>query len=73
MSRLVLSTYGDRCVHCGLAGADTVEHVQPRSLGGTDALENLRPAHGSCNSRRGTDPMPGFRSPPIRVVSSDRW
>ena len=32
----------------------TVDHVRPQSVGGGDHLENLRLAHGTCNSRRGT-------------------
>ena len=70
---LVLTTYGDRCVHCGLSGARSVEHVQPRSMGGTDALANLRPAHLACNISRGTDPMPGWGTGPVTVERSDRW
>lgn len=31
----------------------TIDHVQPLSLGGTDADENLRLAHGYCNETRG--------------------
>ncbi|MFO0570169.1 MAG: HNH endonuclease signature motif containing protein [Polyangiaceae bacterium] len=40
----------------GYFGAETVtvDHVLPQSLGGGDELENLRLAHGTCNSRRGT-------------------
>ncbi|MGE5273261.1 MAG: HNH endonuclease [Verrucomicrobiota bacterium] len=29
------------------------DHVVPRGLGGSDELANLRPAHRSCNGRRG--------------------
>jgi HNH endonuclease len=40
----------------GVFGADTVtiDHVEPQSHGGSDELDNLRVAHGTCNSRRGT-------------------
>jgi len=70
LRRLVLSTYGDICVHCGGPAARSVEHLQPRSLGGTDALANLRPAHLACNISRGTRPMP---TGPVTVESSSRW
>lgn len=33
----------------------TVDHVIPVSLGGGNNLKNLRPAHASCNERRGND------------------
>ncbi|MBL9020580.1 MAG: HNH endonuclease [Myxococcales bacterium] len=32
----------------------TVDHLVPQSVGGGDEPDNLRLAHGSCNSRRGT-------------------
>lgn len=32
----------------------TIDHVIPRALSGSDTRENLRRAHSSCNSRRGT-------------------
>jgi hypothetical protein len=39
---------------CGLAGATTADHIVPRKFGGDDSIDNLRPAHVSCNSARGT-------------------
>jgi len=40
----------------GLWGEDTVtvDHLWPQSWGGSDEIDNLRLAHGTCNSRRGT-------------------
>jgi len=69
----VLARYGDRCVHCGIAGARSVEHVRPRSFGGTDQLDNLRPAHLVCNLRRGTEPMPGWPPALVTTEVSPRW
>ena len=34
-------------------GSYSIDHVLPRALGGSNALENLRPAHLGCNSRKG--------------------
>ena len=65
----VLATHGDTCVHCGLPGARSVEHVVPRSYCGLDTLDNCRPAHLVCNLSRGTKPMVGFALP----TSSRRW
>lgn len=31
----------------------TADHIIPKALGGTDAKENLQPAHSSCNAKRG--------------------
>ena len=68
---LVLAEYGDHCCHCGRPASRSVEHVIPRSVGGTDDLANLRPAHLLCNLQRGTRPMAGYL--PVRTVSSSRW
>ncbi len=46
---------------CGICGEPlgrnrrqwTVDHIVARSLDGSHDLENLRPAHRSCNSSRG--------------------
>jgi 5-methylcytosine-specific restriction endonuclease McrA len=73
MRATVLATYGDVCVHCGQPGASSPEHLQPRSLGGTDALSNLRPAHLACNIARGTDPMPGWGTGPVTEETSPHW
>jgi 5-methylcytosine-specific restriction endonuclease McrA len=43
-------------------GERTVEHVIPRSLGGTDAFENLRPACKSHNASRGNRPLEEWRA-----------
>ena len=41
------------CGFCGGTGADSVDHIIPTALGGTNAAENLRPAHKSCNAAAG--------------------
>nr|DAF15281.1 MAG TPA: HNH endonuclease [Caudoviricetes sp.] len=63
------ATWGTRCAICGqpvdmsLRYPDplspTVEHVTPRSRGGTDSLANLRVAHHTCNVRKGNRPKTG--------------
>lgn len=39
----------------------SVGHLVPRSKGGTDAIENLRPEHLSCNVGLGARPVAGRR------------
>lgn len=49
-----LATHGWICCICGLTiapGTESLQHLTPRSKGGTDSSENLRPAHQSCNSQ----------------------
>ena len=57
LTALTLATYGRRCHLCGRMGATTADHVIARNRGGPDTLENLRPAHKSCNSARGDRPL----------------
>lgn len=75
--RLTLNTYGVRCHLCGRLGANSADHVIPRARGGSDALENLRPAHRRCNSARQDMPLAEwFRRHPIRaqtLAPSRRW
>jgi 5-methylcytosine-specific restriction endonuclease McrA len=59
---LVIATYGMRCHLCGgriderldrnHSLALTIDHVVPISRGGSDEIENLRPAHRACNVRK---------------------
>jgi len=58
---LVVQRDGSRCHYCGRtlgrrgAGRLTLDHVWPVCFGRIDALWNLVPACGPCNSRRGHD------------------
>jgi len=52
--KLTLSTFGLTCWLCGLPGANSADHVIPRSKGGAVYdLRNLAPAHRHCNYSRG--------------------
>jgi hypothetical protein len=44
----------DPTLPANLAGGATVDHVVPRSRGGSNDLANLRLAHRRCNGRRGS-------------------
>ena len=61
MRVLTLATYGDTCHLCRRPGADTADHIVPRSAGGGHDLANLRPAHASCNSSRGDMSLDDWR------------
>nr|WP_239029241.1 HNH endonuclease [Pseudonocardia acidicola] len=47
----VLRRDGRRCAYCGKR-ADTIDHVVPRSRGGTHTWENCVAACRACNSRK---------------------
>lgn len=46
LRKRVFDLYGDECWLCHQGGADTIDHIIPIVNGGTDDLDNLRPAHG---------------------------
>jgi len=46
LRRRVFAMYGDECWLCGGGEADTIDHIVKLMHGGTDDLDNLRPAHG---------------------------
>jgi 5-methylcytosine-specific restriction endonuclease McrA len=48
-----LAVKGTICHLCRRPGADTADHLIPRSKGGDDSLDNRAPAHHACNSLRG--------------------
>lgn len=50
--RSVLARDKRTCVYCGIAGADTVDHVLPQSRGGRNSWENLAACCRSCNHRK---------------------
>lgn len=77
----VISMYGPVCWLCGLPidltlsrralGGLTIDHVVPRSKGGTDDLVNLRPAHYACNCSRQDKPASAFRPPRKPLIATD--
>jgi hypothetical protein len=52
-NRAELLQNNPECALCGKPGADTADHIIPYDAGGSDDLDNLRPAHRACNSRAG--------------------
>ena len=50
LRKRVFDLYGDECWLCHQGGADTIDHIIPLIHGGTDDLDNLRPAHGRKSS-----------------------
>lgn len=74
----VLGTKGRVCHLCGRAGADTVDHIVPRSVAPELMwdMDNAVPAHLSCNSSRQDMPLTEwFRRHPIprRAPPTREW
>jgi len=65
--RRILSRDRGICWLCGGEGADSVDHIVPRVMGGTHVDSNLRAAHFGCNSRRGARMKRRKRAPLARV------
>lgn len=49
----------DPCAYCGCVGG-TWDHIDPVKRGGTSHWSNATGACGSCNARKGTDPLLTF-------------
>lgn len=75
--KATLARYGDVCHLCGRRGATSADHIIPRAHGGDDSLDNLRPAHVSCNSSRGKMSLDEWKAKhPLkvnRVAPSRKW
>jgi 5-methylcytosine-specific restriction endonuclease McrA len=52
------------CQRCGTEDNLSVDHIVPRSLNGTDSLDNLEVLCSSCNSRKGGRFFDSARTPP---------
>lgn len=60
--RATLARYGTVCHLCDEDGATSADHVIPRSRGGADTVDNLRPVHIACNQRRGDRTLDEYRA-----------
>jgi 5-methylcytosine-specific restriction endonuclease McrA len=57
----LLEKWGRRCAYCGREGVPLqVEHIHPKSRGGTDRVSNLTIACAPCNLRKGDGPVEDF-------------
>lgn len=61
------------CQYCGCKKANTVDHVMPRSRGGTSAPTNLVAACLSCNQKKADRTPDEAGMPLIHPVRAARW
>lgn len=59
--RAVFAEKGQSCFYCG-APACHIDHVHPKSRGGTDDLSNLVPACVTCNISKGAKTIKEWRN-----------
>jgi len=45
---------GHKCVYCGCSENLTIDHVRPKSKGGTDTADNCVTACRPCNQAKGS-------------------
>lgn len=68
----LINKYGNICHLCGEPITDmkqvTVDHVIPISKGGADTLDNMRPAHESCNRKKGNTYEPDTNGQPDSLL-----
>jgi hypothetical protein len=63
--QLVFAKHGLKCWYCGMRlfrRTATLDHVQPRHLGGSDEPENLVPCCQDCNFLKGHRTLEQFRN-----------
>lgn len=48
------AAHDNRCAYCGNEAKLTADHATPLSRGGSNWIENIVPACGSCNASKGT-------------------
>jgi 5-methylcytosine-specific restriction endonuclease McrA len=57
----LLEKWNRRCAYCGAEGVPLqIEHICPRSRGGTNRISNLALACDPCNDRKGNQPVEVF-------------
>lgn len=81
----VLEKWGRRCVYCGKTDCPLqIEHIVPKSRGGSDRVSNLTLACQACNQKKGNQTATEFGHPevqeqakqPLRdaaAVNASRW
>ncbi|EDX73244.1 HNH endonuclease domain protein [Coleofasciculus chthonoplastes PCC 7420] len=59
----LLTKWGRQCVYCGIEGVSLqVEHIHPKSKGGSNRVSNLTLSCVKCNQRKGNKPIEQFLS-----------
>lgn len=65
----VLEKWGRRCVYCGTEDAQLeIDHIQPRSKGGSNRASNLTLACRQCNQSKGSRAVHKFVQDQVRLA-----
>jgi 5-methylcytosine-specific restriction endonuclease McrA len=67
----LLEKWGRRCVYCDRQNIPLqIDHIIPKSKGGSNRIDNLTLACSSCNLKKGNLPVEAFSKKAIRSVPS---
>jgi len=62
----LLEKFGRKCVYCGKENIPLqIEHIRPKSRGGTDRVSNLTLACEACNQKKGNQTAEEFGHPAV--------
>ncbi|MCJ0868052.1 RNA-guided endonuclease IscB [Streptomyces sp. AP-93] len=66
----LLAKWGRACAYCGATGVPlNIDHIHPKSLGGSDRISNLCTACIPCNEKKSNHPVEDFlRKSPRRLA-----
>ncbi len=59
--KTALERHGGRCFYCRATSDLTIDHAEPKALGGSDTLANLLIACRPCNQRKHHQPIEAFK------------
>jgi 5-methylcytosine-specific restriction endonuclease McrA len=65
----LLHKWGRKCAYCGVENVPfEIEHIHPKSKGGSDRVSNLTIACHNCNQSKGNQPVEQFlaKKPELR-------
>jgi 5-methylcytosine-specific restriction endonuclease McrA len=66
----MLEKWRRKCAYCGKEGVPLqIEHIQPKSKGGTDRVSNLALACKPCNLKKGNHPIEDFLKGKTELLS----
>jgi hypothetical protein len=66
----LLTTWGRRCAYCGASGVPlNIDHIHPRSRGGSDRISNLALACVSCNQAKNATRVQEFLADRPKVLA----
>jgi len=70
----LLAKFDRTCVYCGVTGVPlNLDHVHPKSTGGSNKVSNLVLACIACNQAKGSLPLEEFVPDPVRRAKILRW